>query len=390
MDITKHSTRNMSLQIRLKQLATKSSQDKLREAIVKSLEETECSGEELIKILSDNISNSLELIKSLNASFSPKEQLENIGYPIKFNKTALQLKMALDWIEQREIGIINDLTQNNLYNNLSNDIDPSSLPILQSPNNTSFWGNENSSVSSVLLYSIASTLGVPIEHKNLVGAATFYPFFKEGYTVNGIKNNPFVFEDGMLLFGDYQFGGHRYFSNYPNLSSSILRPEDCSSSVGKAHSFSDELIKGINTTSLRNAYTDPANIYGCTPVTSSSSDQQLLYDLIEPGDIYLRGGHTAIIAEKNNSGVIKALEFNRDIDVDTNKRLGGGTYEYNLTDMSTNPVYILRVSEAILKEACHLSYLLETIDNKYYQFDDISTIDPNIIGNCDSFFDIDI
>jgi hypothetical protein len=73
---------------------------------------------------------------------------------------------------------------------------------LQAPSDSAFWRNENPSVSSVLLYSIASTLEISIKPDGLMGAATFYPFFKQGYTINGIENNPFVFENGAILFGD--------------------------------------------------------------------------------------------------------------------------------------------------------------------------------------------
>ncbi len=59
-------------------------------------------------------------MKGVNNLFSSKEQLENVGYPIKFNKTALQLEMALKWIEERDSGIINDLEHSILYNGLSN------------------------------------------------------------------------------------------------------------------------------------------------------------------------------------------------------------------------------------------------------------------------------
>ena len=52
------------------------------------------------------------------------------------------------------------------------------------------------------------------------------------------------------------------------------------------------------------------------------------YELIELGDTYVRGSHTAIVAEKDNLGNIHSLEFNRDIDVAVSKRLGGGTYLY--------------------------------------------------------------
>lgn len=47
------------------------------------------------------------------------------------------------------------------------------------------------------------------------------------------------------------------------------------------------------------------------------------YELIEAGDTYVRGGHTAIISGKDNLRNIQTLEFNRAIDIATDKRLGG-------------------------------------------------------------------
>ena len=384
--ITSIPAAHMSTQIRIKQLATKSTQEKLNAAIIKKLQEMQdISGEALTKQIAENLSGWLELVKGVNVLFSPKEELENVGYPIKFNKTALQLEMALKWVAQRDLGIINDLEHSVLYNSLSNVNGIDQLPALQSPSDSAFWGNENPSVSSVLLYSIASTLEISIKPDGLMGAATFYPFFKQGYTINGIENNPFVFENGAILFGDYQFGGHRYFSNeYPNLGQRLFSPEDCSSAVGKANHLTERQIVGINTGALRAAYTDPTNEYGYRAITSSSSGEQLNYELIEPGDTYVRGGHTAIVAEKDNLGNIHSLEFNRDIDVAVSKRLGGGTYLHSLPDLPVEPpVYILRSGIPLLKETCLLTDLLGRIDEAYNKFYQDNPVD--IAGDCDIF-----
>lgn len=384
--ITSIPAAHMSTQIRAKQLATKSTQEKLNAAIIKKLQEMQdISGEALTKQIAENLSGWLELVKGVNVLFSPKEELENVGYPIKFNKTALQLEMALKWVAQRDLDIINDLENSVLYNSLSNVNGIDKLPALQAPSDSAFWGNENPSVSSVLLYSIASTLEISIKPDGLMGAATFYPFFKQGYTINGIENNPFVFENGAILFGDYQFGGHRYFSNeYPNLGQRLFSPEDCSSAVGKANHLTERQIVGINTGALRAAYTDPTNEYGYRAITSSSSGEQLNYELIEPGDTYVRGGHTAIVAEKDNLGNIHSLEFNRDIDVAVSKRLGGGTYLHSLPDLPVEPpVYILRSGIPLLKETCLLTDLLGRIDEAYNKFYQDNPVD--IAGDCDIF-----
>ena len=301
-------------------------------------------------------------------------------------KTALQLQMALQWLEIRGSELIKDLENGVLYHGLTNEVS-SQLPILQSSNVDSFWGNENSSVSTVLLYSIASSLGCSIKHSELIGVGAFYPFFNADYVIEGIPDNPFIFKNGMVLFGDYQFGGHRYFSNeYPNLGQRILAPEDCSSAVGKATNLTEKQVVGIYTGALRNAYTSKENEYGYQPITSSLPDEELHFELVIPGDIYVRGGHTAIVSSRDNFGNIQALEFNRDIDVSENKKMGGGVYQYNLPNMSQEqPVYILRKNEPALKEVISLSGLVEQIDTNYYQFYEHTKTD--MAGDCGMFFD---
>ena len=74
------------------------------------------------------------------------------------------------------------------------------------------------------------------------------------------------------------------------------------------------------------------NNYGYNYVRITDSNIGLNLEMLQPRDIYLTTGHTAIIAGGDylNMGQIQTLQFNRDIDVSSNKRLGGGTYEYNL------------------------------------------------------------
>jgi len=110
----------------------------------------------------------------------------------------------------------------------------------------------------------------------------------------------------------------------------------------------------------------------------------LNYELIEPGDTYVRGGHTAIVAEKDNLGNIHSLEFNRDIDVAVSKKLGGGTYLYSLPDLPVEPpVYILRSGIPLLKETCPLNDLLGKIDETYNKFYEENPVD--MAGDCDMF-----
>ena len=225
----------------------------------------------------------------------------------------------------------------------------------------------------------------------MVGAATFYPFYAADYNIDNIPSNPFIFKNGMVLFGDYQFGAHRYFSNeHPNLGQLLFSPEDCSTAIGKATDLKEYQIVGINTSEIRKAYSGH-NEYGYKAITSSFSGEQLSLGTISPGDIYVRGGHTAIVSGNDNRGNIQTLDFTRDIDIEVNKRLGGGTYQYDLVELSKGeiPIYILRSDLAPLKESISSSELISRIDSNYTEkFGD----EPqDIVGDysifiCDDFF----
>ena len=74
----------------------------------------------------------------------------------------------------------------------------------------------------------------------------------------------------MIRFGDYQFGGHRYFSNeHPTLNQRLCSPKDCANAKGTYNNLTEGQIICINTTSLRDAYQNHENGYDYTPVTSS-------------------------------------------------------------------------------------------------------------------------
>ncbi len=382
--ITSKTCAHISAQIRAKQLSTQLSQDNLNAHIIEALEDIrEISGEVLLRQIIDNMSTWLELVKEANASFAAAG-VNNIGHPILHNKTTLQLQMALDWVQERGARLIKDLENGIFYHALPNSISIDTLPALQAPADTAFWGNENSSVSTILLYSIDSILSPVSSTVNLMGAATFYPFFKEGYIIDGISNNPFVFDAGMLLFGDYQFGAHRYFSNeYPNLGQRLFAPEDCSTAVGKASNLEEQQIVSINTTVLKNAYHNPENAYGYQAITSSCAQEKLRYDMINPGDIYVKRGHTAIISNVDYEH-INTLEFNRDIDISSCRILGGGTYRYNIG--TTSEVYILRAYQTPLKETCGLADLLARVDRNYHQF--CQQVQQNPKGDCEIFLSV--
>jgi len=379
------STAHMAAQIRVKQLATKESQDLLLVAIRKVLElGQDKSGQEIVAEIEKTLLFQLELVREVNAKLAPKDITAQVGYPIKFNKTALQLEMALDWVRRRGEDLIVDFENGVLYNGLSNDVAADQLPVLKAPSETTFWGNENSSVSTVLLYSVANTFGCNVSLETIVAAGTFYPYLSPEYSVDVVEN-PFVSHKGMILFGDYQFGGHRYFSDQQHkLGQQLFAPEDCSSAVGKATGLNEEQIVGIYTGRLRDAYTDQANEYGYQAVVSSLPDETFKFDLISPGDIYVRGGHTTIISGKNNAGIITTFGFNRDIDAAKGKMLGGGVFPYDLSDVSEGkPIYILKSSNAF-KETASLPDFLTRVDTKYRQFCDEGN-KKDAPGDCDIF-----
>lgn len=170
----------------------------------------------------------------------------------------------------------------------------------------------------------------------------------------------------MLLFGDYQFGGHRYFSKSEHkLGQKVFGPEDCSSAVGKALGLKEDQIVGIWTGALRESYSNPDNEYGLKPVTTSNEGQQINIDAIQAGDIFVRGGHTAVIYNKDQEGNIFTLDFNRDLERESGKMLGGGTYQYNLLSASANSIYILRPSVKPLHESSSMKDIISKIDNNF-------------------------
>ena len=296
-----------------------------------------------------------------------------VGYPIRCNKTHQQIQMAKGWVEKRQEEIFTDIEKGRLYHYFSNEISPTELPMQSARNNESFWGNENSSVSTVLLCSINQSThsDYRFDTTQLRSTATFYPFYNAGYRLELPEDYPFASNDGLVLFGDFQFGGHRYFSHkpHPNIGQSIFAPEDCSSAVAKATGLREEQIVEINTTKIKEAYQTQNNEYGYTAITDSSTKGSLRLDLIEEGDIFVFGNHCEIVATKpGNSGYILSLEFTRDIDCPEGKRLGGGTRIYNLLELSEipdKPLYILRSSVEKGREGNSLSRALHRIDREY-------------------------
>ncbi|KIJ88501.1 RP439 family protein [Rickettsia asembonensis] len=384
--INSKSVLHMLAQIRAKQLAIRDGQNKEQDAIVKAWEENGIdksggiTGKEIIQALEDFYNTS----KSVN-NYLKKQDINDIGYPIKFNKTDLQLKMALNYAKQQEDNLIDQIIKGKFYSGLSNEINSNELPVLQSDSTVSFWGNENSSVSSVLLESIAQILD--IEPISLVGAATGYKFYNSQYELPKElipEDYHFVGEKGMLLFGDYQYGGHRYFKDQL-----VFGPEDCSSSVGKATYLPTEQIKSITTAQMRENYSK----YGYELVATLNDIDQKQLELIEPGDIYLYKTHCAIIATKpENTAEITTLQFSRDIDREEKKLLGGGIYNYKLRDKveedSISPIYILRAKNLEpLHAESSLPYFLSKIDAEYINLYPEGPSEE-VVGDCRMFFEI--
>lgn len=376
----------MVAQIRAKQKATKSSQDKVQKIVVEYCEQhPDTSDAQLVRRFIENMETFYDTSVSIN-NYLKDQNAHNIGYPIKTNKTHLQLDMAKKWLENQGEEIISQIQTGKFHRKLSNTTAVDELPALQSPSNQAYWGNENPSVTSVLLASIAAICDQ--RQDTMPGAATFFPFYNSNFKFPDELipfTYPFASTKGMILFGDYQYGGHSYFQEQL-----IFGPEDCSSSIGKTSNFTAKQIKDISTDEMIEAYSMPENEYRYRAITflnGDINDEQL--KLIEAGDIFLIKGHTALIATKpDNKGNVMTVEFRRNIDLMENKVLGGGVYEYNLCNIAkATGIYILRPNSESIHESCSLRQLLHRIDAKY------STLFPDgvtdIAGDCRIFLQTD-
>ncbi|WP_123663222.1 RP439 family protein [Candidatus Cardinium hertigii] len=383
--IDTNSNLGMGVQIRVKQLAIRGSQDKQKNIITQYINEQH--DDETHQTFTNKLLEKVKIYVSISQKI--KECIKNvsvgeIGYPIKFNKTAVQLEKLSAWLEQQKCAgdldrLIGRIMQGFFYKKLRNDIDSDALPILGVSIEQAFYGNEVSSVSSMLLATLATMCGK--EPISMPGAATFYPFLKSTFKlpielVDEIHqySYPFASEKGMFLFGDYQYGGHR---DLPDQF--LFAAEECSTSVAKAInlSFKDksgigrELDTAIMVESFYNKELQNKFGYQAIDYLSSereTSENQKAWEAIEPGDIFLVEGHTATFETKyNNSGITSTFQFGREIeDAKVDNRLGGGTYSYNLfTKIKDKTVYILRPNKNKLSESISLTNLLHTIDQKY-------------------------
>lgn len=391
-DITRTSLAYMAAGIRAIQDATKYSQDKVQKIIVEYREQyPDISDAELGKLVIKSLENYYQDSASINQNLT-SQQDNVIGFPIKNNKTHLQLKMAKEWGESQGEELISQIENGKFYHNLTNLIANNELPILQSASEQEYWGNENPSVSSVLLASIAATLGE--KQDSMPGAATFFPLLNSNYELE-LPNNllsssyPFASKGGMMLFGDYQFGGHRYFEEQL-----LFGPEDCSSAVGKATYLTTKQVRGINTTTMRAAYeasqeagNKPDPKYNYKAITRLSGDiREEQLRLIQPGDIFLQKKHTGLIATSpDNKSNISTMQYSREIDEGIeNKKLGGGVYVYNLCEQAKiEDIYVFRSDSELSRESSSLDQFLSLIDLKASYF----CSQGNISGDCRIFFE---
>lgn len=384
-NITSLSHAHMIAQVRVRQLAIKDSQNILQKKIVALWKENkESSGEKFTSCFQEKLQEMYTSSIDINHSLE-KSSIDKIGYPIKNNKTPLQLEMAYQWSQEKNDNLMGHIEQNKLYHDLANTVDVE-LPRLQSPSKTIFWGNENPSVSSILLAGLGSIMG--LQQEKMAGAALLYPLYDTTYILRNIPvSYPFASEKKMWLFGDYQFGGQRYLKS----KKSLFGPLDCSEAVANSTHLSDEQQLTFSTRDIRNAFFKKDNEYKYIPITSTYKES-LNPDLIQSGDIYLFKGHTAIITNIDTNGRIATIEFSRDIDRDSGKILGGGSYSYNLIEKakyldsgSFNQIYILRDSHPPLKESYPYPDLINKIDSVYYEC--FENKPKDIPGDCSVFID---
>lgn len=104
INIQSKSLAHMVVQIRAKQLATESVQNELQKNIVEHWNSStmmDKSDKQIAKEIQIHLSKYLKFSKALDELFC-KQSTDTIGFPIKHNKTFLQLEMATKWAEKKE------------------------------------------------------------------------------------------------------------------------------------------------------------------------------------------------------------------------------------------------------------------------------------------------
>ena len=297
-----------------------------------------------------------------------------LGWAIRCRKTTYLLEMVKPYIS--EAGLRNRVESGKLINGLCNEI-TTELPTLGSCNDQAYWGNGNHVLVSVILDLIYATWCAA--GKKLVamaGASTFYPFEDEIFRlpVEVVSADyPFASECGMLLYGEYQYGGHSYFKDRW-----LLKPEDCSSSVGKAIGLSHAQVEYIATKDMIAAYKEKegaknlASYYHCNKVTAFPQGEPIdtaQLKSIEPGDALLMDGHIAVVAENPNDNFrLTMLEFVQGLK-SSPRVFGGGSSTYDLQEkVKQRALFFLRPITKPLSQPLTTAQLLNTIDSRFCSF----------------------
>ncbi|KDO03319.1 MULTISPECIES: hypothetical protein [spotted fever group] len=100
--INSKSVANMVAQIRVKQLAIRDSQNKIQKIIVEEIgKKFNKSNEELVQEIEDKIQQYLETSKAIN-NYLKDQSIDDVEYPIKYNKTDIQLKMIYEYVKHNK------------------------------------------------------------------------------------------------------------------------------------------------------------------------------------------------------------------------------------------------------------------------------------------------
>ncbi|EGC34025.1 hypothetical protein DICPUDRAFT_80200 [Dictyostelium purpureum] len=386
IDIQNKQVAHMVAQIRGKQLACEQSQNAMKDNIIIYFEINKDYlrlNKELTKYFRNHFKEFV-IIGNRITEFLSSEPISDVGYPNQKNKTHQQLILANEWINKYSAFEIIDQIRNGIFfNGLSNSTSNIMLPELESDCENEYWGNENPSVTPLLLYAINKIMGYPCnDDQFLVGCGKRVLFLKKDYLLpdhilTDTSNYPFADKKSMILFGSYQFGGQRRFS-----AQYIFGPEDCSSSLSKALFLNSNQVAHFCTPQILNAFENPDNQYKFKKVIELCGNTLLeSVNSVEPGDIFLTTNHTGLFLTKPNFGVAQnsayTIEFKRNLDSEFGKCEGGGFRIINLNDGTR--YYILRPNIGPLKQIVSLKKLIEIIDSNYQHY---KITDTNTIGDC--------
>lgn len=351
-------------------LATCKAQNYLKNLIIKELQnQPDLSEKDMIQNWCNNLASAKEVTQKYSESLKqlsdPKERGE-IGFPILSSKTHFQLEMVEKYVTEaikNDRDLISDIQNGIFYNKLKNSInDHSKLPLLSNKSEaTQFYGTEAAGNSTVLLYSLAHSIGVTPETKITQGAATYYNY-NGNYTLSKqFEVAPYFSENGAILFGTYQFGGHKQVKD-----ELVFGPEDCSSFVGLVTGLSKAQIKGIYTGGIKGCFDNPANEYKYTPVAKFNQANKVDIKLIKPSDIMVIGGHVAIVDSATEQQTLQGLEFNRDLE--GSKMEGAGKRHYDLGSLvdQGKEIYILRPEQELVDGPTPSEEQLFYIAEEYY------------------------